>query len=141
VRLLVRPRSLAFLLGLACVFTNAQAQVMSNDASATPRAKPVDRPPSVDYSASRERGTPRYPQEALGRRQSGSVLLKVLVDANGNAATVEIEQGAGHRYFDDAAIDAVRHWVFRPGLKNGRPVGGWLLLPIDFTPPPIPSRR
>ena len=31
-----------------------------------------------------------------------------------------------------AAIDAVRNWVFNPGLRDGKPVQGYVLVPISF---------
>jgi TonB family protein len=33
-----------------------------------------------------------------------------------------------------AAVDAVRRWQFKPGMKDGRPVATQLQVPIVFTP-------
>jgi len=35
--------------------------------------------------------------------------------------------------FDAAAIEALRHWVFRPALAGTRPVAVWVAIPVRFT--------
>ena len=43
-----------------------------------------------------------------------------------------MEKSSRSRLLDRAAMDAVRNWVFNPGLKDGQPVQGWVLVPISF---------
>jgi protein TonB len=33
---------------------------------------------------------------------------------------------------DDAAIKAVRQWVFKPALSNNKPVAVWVAVPVKF---------
>jgi hypothetical protein len=41
--------------------------------------------------------------------------------------------------FDEASLEAVRNWRFTPAMENGKPVEGWVRVPIDFqAPPPSP---
>ena len=75
---------------------------------------------------------PRYPPQALRRREEGEVILRVLVDVNGDPSTIEVEKTSRSRLLDRAAMDAVKNWKFNPGLKNGQPVAGWVLVPISF---------
>ncbi len=75
---------------------------------------------------------PRYPPAALRRRQSGTVLVRVDVDASGMPARVVLEQRSGSRDLDRAALEAVRDWRFQPAQRDGQPVPGSLVIPIDF---------
>ena len=68
----------------------------------------------------------------MRRREEGEVILRVLVDVNGDPTQIEVEKSSRSRLLDRAAIDAVRNWKFNPGLKNGQPVAGWVLVPISF---------
>jgi protein TonB len=60
------------------------------------------------------------------------VMLKVLVGANGVPTEVTVEKSSGSRLLDQAAIEAVKTWVFNPGQKGGKPASGYALVPIDF---------
>jgi len=51
----------------------------------------------------------------------GSVVLRVLVDARGNAAEVTVAASSGQSVLDESAVEAVRHWKFSPALEAGRP--------------------
>jgi TonB family protein len=35
--------------------------------------------------------------------------------------------------FDQAAIDAVRQWKFKPAMAKGKPVAVWVAVPVRFT--------
>ncbi|RYZ74064.1 MAG: TonB family protein [Lysobacteraceae bacterium] len=75
---------------------------------------------------------PRYPAEALRRGESGTVLVRVEVDANGTPSGVALMQRSGSRDLDRAAMEAVRRWRFLPAQRDGRPVPGSLVIPMDF---------
>lgn len=78
------------------------------------------------------RTTVKYPHDALLRREHGTVILRVLVGADGGPQQVEIETSSGSRSLDNAARDAVRHWSFRPGTRNGVAQSAWARVPIAF---------
>jgi TonB family protein len=78
------------------------------------------------------RPAPRYPPQAVRRREEGEVMLRVLVDASGSPGTIEMAQSSGSPRLDGAAVEAVRQWRFAPGVRNGQPVEGWVLVPISF---------
>lgn len=86
-------------------------------------------PTALGYGS---RTTVKYPAEALRRREHGTVILRVLVGADGSAEQVEIETSSGSRSLDSAARDAVRHWTFRPGTRNGVAQSAWARVPIAF---------
>ena len=75
---------------------------------------------------------PRYPASALRQRQSGTVLVRVEVDISGRPAGLALVQRSGSRELDRAALEAVRDWRFQPALRDGQPVPGSLVIPIDF---------
>jgi periplasmic protein TonB len=96
-----------------------------------PPAPAADYGPSEDQSYRRYR-PPRYPPQALRRREEGEVILRVLVGTDGKPVQIEIEKSSRSRLLDRAAIDAVQEWLFNPGVRNGQPVQGWVLVPISF---------
>ena len=48
-------------------------------------------------------------------------MLKVLIGADGSPQEVTVEKSSGSRDLDQAAIAAVKTWMFNPGQKGGRP--------------------
>ena len=75
---------------------------------------------------------PTYPIAAQKRGIEGSVLLKVHVLTNGKADTINIEKSSGHGILDDAAIKAVKDWVFEPAKRGNTPIDGWVQVPLTF---------
>ena len=75
---------------------------------------------------------PRYPREAQRRGESGTVVLRVHIDADGRPRDIDLVEGSGSRSLDRAAVDAVRRWRFDPAIRNGRPTEGTLQVPITF---------
>lgn len=76
---------------------------------------------------------PAYPLLALRSGVQGTVLLKVLVDADGKPVQVVIERGSGSRLLDDAARKHVlTAWRFHPATRNGHAIQAWALVPVRF---------
>jgi periplasmic protein TonB len=65
---------------------------------------------------------PEYPQSALEKGVSGSVLLSFTVDAKGNTNDVQVLQSTPPGVFDRAAVSAVRRWKYAPVMVNGAAV-------------------
>ena len=63
---------------------------------------------------------PVYPQEAIRAKIEGLVILQAVIDAEGNVVDLEVIR-APARILEDAAIDAVAQWKYRPGTINGVP--------------------
>lgn len=77
---------------------------------------------------------PAYPRDQVRSGHEGTVLLRVLVDVDGRPLQVDVERSSGHRRLDDAARRHVlKHWTFRPAMKDGRPVQAVGIVPIDFS--------
>ena len=75
---------------------------------------------------------PVYPELARQRGQEGLVYLRASVDENGVLTRLAIEQSSGYSMLDEAALDAVKKWRFRPGNLEGRPVRGTVRIPVEF---------
>jgi protein TonB len=76
-----------------------------------------------------------YPIIALRNHEQGTVTLRVLVGVDGKPQKVEIDRTSGSHALDIAARDAVRHWTFRPGIRNGIAYAAWAVVPVSFSFP------
>lgn len=90
--------------------------------------------PSVDISY-KNRNPPRYPAEAIKRGEQGSVVLDVTVAATGEVTRVQVDQHgtSAPAALQLAAIEAAEKWKFNPGQKDGKPVGGVIQIPVNFS--------
>jgi len=75
---------------------------------------------------------PEYPSQSRRLREQGLVKLRVHVTVQGRADEVTLHKSSGYGRLDKAALDAVRHWRFRPAQRAGIPVAGWVVVPIRF---------
>ncbi len=76
---------------------------------------------------------PDYPIEARKLHQQGTVVLSVLVNAQGIVETLAVKQSSGHALLDQAAIRGVKRWRFKPATVAGIPVSTQIEQPILFT--------
>jgi periplasmic protein TonB len=74
---------------------------------------------------------PEYSEEARKAKYSGSVLLSIVVDANGLPRDIKVVRPLGLG-LDQKAIEAVMKWRFRPGMKGGRPVPVQAQVEVSF---------
>ena len=74
---------------------------------------------------------PEYSEEARKAKFSGTVLLSVIIDANGNPREIRVARPLGLG-LDEKAIEAVSKWRFRPGTKGGRPVAVQAQVEVNF---------
>jgi protein TonB len=75
---------------------------------------------------------PVYPPRARELEVEGTVVLRVLIDATGNAERVDIKQSSRHLDLDRAAIAAAKRWRFVPARVDGQAVPAWAEIPIHF---------
>ena len=59
--------------------------------------------------------------------------MEVLVGTNGDAQNVRVVVSAGA--FDQATLDAVRRWKFRPAVRDGKPVESYAYVIAGFRRP------
>jgi periplasmic protein TonB len=75
---------------------------------------------------------PRYPESARRAGFQGVTRLRVHVLESGRVGEVMIDQSAGFRDLDVAAMDAVKKWRFEPARRGKEPVSVWVMLPVKF---------
>ena len=73
---------------------------------------------------------PIYPEFAREAQIQGKVTLHVLVGKDGRVKNVKIIKGV--KGLDEAAVYAIKKWVFKPALSNNKPVAVWVEVPMDF---------
>lgn len=79
-----------------------------------------------------ETPAPLYPESARRDGREGRVLLRVLVDDQGRAKTVEVNTSSGEEVLDRAAAEAIRRWRFHPARYGDQAIESWIRIPIEF---------
>ena len=74
---------------------------------------------------------PSYPDLARQSGMEGRVIIQALVGKDGRVKDTKVVKSVP--VFDDAAVSAVRQWVFKPALSNNRPVAVWVAVPVVFS--------
>ena len=62
---------------------------------------------------------PRFPRRVAARRASGWVRVEFLINQNGTTQAIRILESEPPEIFDQAAIDAVEKWQFKPPRVEG----------------------
>lgn len=93
---------------------------------------PALRPGSgIDPPVKLHHVAPTYPDLARDARVEGVVVIECRIDTEGLVADARVLRG--HPLLDDAALDAVRQWRYRPTLLNGQPVSVIMNVTVRFT--------
>ncbi len=98
---------------------------------------PVYQEPGMEFVASSSNpvlltfARPDYPEVARLSGLEGQVLVKVLVNKNGQVDQVVVLKGV-HPLLDRAAVNAARRCKFKPGTQRTIPVRAWLAIPYNF---------
>jgi TonB family protein len=74
---------------------------------------------------------PQYSDQARSAKFQGSVLLWLVVGADGVPRDIKIVRSVGLG-LDERAMDAVRSWKFDPGRKDGQPVATQINVEVSF---------
>jgi TonB family protein len=74
---------------------------------------------------------PDYSEQARLARYNGTVLLRLVIDEKGDPRDIRVLRSLGLG-LDEKAIEAVRHWRFRPGLKDGKAVAVDANIEVSF---------
>jgi TonB family protein len=74
---------------------------------------------------------PIYPEEAKDARVQGVVIIEAVVDASGTVGQARVLRSIP--MLDQAAVDAVKQWVFTPTLVNGAPAPVVMTVTVNFT--------
>jgi periplasmic protein TonB len=88
-------------------------------APAAPRG-PLRVPSRVVSGMIIEQSLPQYPRIAVVTRTQGTVMLAAVISRTGEIENLRVVSGPA--MLQQAALDAVRTWRYRPYLLNGEPV-------------------
>jgi TonB family protein len=80
----------------------------------------------------RQNPAPEYPHKARRMGYEGMVMLKVLVDENGQVDDLMVLESSGYPILDHTALTTVRKWLFEPGAEGGIKKKMWVRVPVRF---------
>ena len=101
-----------------------------------PEAPPAPKPPPVRVGGRIKEPTklkavaPVYPDAAVNARIEGVVILECLISPLGRVSEVKVLRGVP--LLEEAAVDAVRQWVYTPTLMDGVPVPVLMTVTVRF---------
>jgi TonB family protein len=113
--------------------------------SGAPSAKPALTPPRLAQFKEAV-----YPEAAFAAGVGARVVVEIVVGTDGRVKDAKVVEPAGQG-FDEAALAAVKEFVFEPATQNGKPINARVRYPYVFeiraqTPavapeaPPLPGR-
>jgi len=94
-----------------------------------PRIVPISAGVAVGMLVSKT--LPVYPIDAKKAGVSGTVVLAATIDTDGTVKELHVVSGPD--LLQQAALDAVREWRYRPYLLNGQPVEVHTIVNVIFT--------
>jgi len=74
---------------------------------------------------------PVHPKDLLKQRVEGSVVLQFVVNEEGRVEDPRVES-ASRPEFEKPALEAVRRWKFKPGMREGEPVSAYVRQRVSF---------
>jgi TonB family protein len=90
-------------------------------------ALPEDAAPPLPAA---QNAVPPYPQEARAAGRTGTVVLKVVVLADGTVGTVQVLRG--EEPFVTAALSVVKGWKYTPAKYKGQAITVYRIIQIPF---------
>ena len=72
-----------------------------------------------------------YPDDAKREGLEGAVPLELAIGVDGNVTSARVVNPAGHG-FDEAALAAAKRFVFKPALRDGKPVAAKIRYTYTF---------
>ena len=73
-----------------------------------------------------------YPEIARKARIQGVVILEAIITKNGSVENVKVLRGV-HPILDQAAVNSVKQWRYKPATLNGNPVKVYSTVTVKFT--------
>jgi TonB family protein len=75
---------------------------------------------------------PPYPEESRKLKEEGLVMIHAEVDPQGKVNSVILIQSSGFPLLDDAALETVQGWQFKPARMAGIAVSTSVNIPVRF---------
>lgn len=109
----------------------------AHDNASAPSAAPT---PAVSAPVLVTRTETEYPAQALEHKAQGQVVLQLTINAQGKVVGATVVKGLGFG-LDEAALHAVRGFVFRPATRDGEPMAARITYAYVFALPEPPAPR
>lgn len=123
-------RAVVVLVSVASASWGAGALTMQREGSRVYESREEGVVPPQVASSSKPEYTARARQAGI----QGTVLLAVVVSADGTVGDVEVTRSLDQEYgLDEQAVKSAKQWRFRPGTKDGKPVAVRVALEFSFT--------
>jgi protein TonB len=74
---------------------------------------------------------PVYPSELRKAKIEGLVTVVFVLNEEGRVEEPRVENSS-HPEFEKPALEAIRKWRFRPGVRAGQPVRAYIRIPMRF---------
>jgi len=74
---------------------------------------------------------PKYPQEAMQAKLQGTVIIEATIDTAGRVVDARVLRAVAP-ILEEAALAAVRQWVYEPTMVNGVPVAVMMTVTVNF---------
>ncbi len=75
---------------------------------------------------------PVYPKLSKRLKEQGTVILSMLISAQGRIDAISIQESSGFSRLDQAAMLAAAKWRYEPATINGKAIANTYLMPIEF---------
>ena len=140
------PRSVGLTVIAAMAVAAGRAQVplpsaepgsVPESQSASPQSAPASaRPRVIRVSGGVIAGlkisgaAPVYPPDAKAQGIAGAVVMHAIIDRDGHVENLTVV--AGNALLADAALDAVKTWIYKPYLLNGQPTEVDTTITVNF---------
>jgi TonB family protein len=105
-------------------------EISSRPAAAAPPSR-IRVGGNVQQAMLTQQPKPIYPAETKAQRIQGTVRLGAIINRDGTVQTLDLL--AGDPLLADAAMSAVKQWVYKPTLLNGEPVEVATEIAVNFT--------
>ena len=105
--------------------TNSQTADGISDDQIRRVGGPVSSPVLIESAA------PKYSEEARAQQFEGPVVVSLIVDTQGVPQEVHVIRGGGHG-LDENALEAIRHYRFKPAMLDGKPVPVRMNVEVNF---------
>ena len=116
--------------GIAGLLARPQMTEDAGQSQPEGSGKPVEVGGDVQAARLLHRVTPVYPSLARQARIGGVVRLRAIISEDGAVRRLEVL--SGHPLLVGSAVEAVKRWLYRPTLLNGRPVAVITQIDVNF---------
>jgi TonB family protein len=119
------------LLSTAIAQDAAPVDLSGKDHAPICRGKDSDIPGCIAAPHATYSPDPKYPKKERKARHQGTVILDLVIDADGSPRDIKVSRPLSPE-FDEAAIDAMKKWKFSPASKDGQPLATQIKVEVSF---------